>query len=104
MPPRMTVRDPKALGVQAKPKRGLNIFETVENAPGRSLLANVSPPSALNALAGTSGTGLAAYAAAAAAEVLFGAERSKPLIRRPKRSLVGVSCSKRRPKFNVRLR
>src|SRR5215471_4678336 len=54
VPPRITVLEPK--GVQANPKRGLNILDSEAKIAGLAALAKVGPPTTLNWLAGmTSG-------------------------------------------------
>jgi hypothetical protein len=56
----------------------------------------------LELVSGTCGIGLAAYAAAAGAETGLTALASKPSTARLYLSVVGVSCSKRSPRFNVK--
>jgi hypothetical protein len=66
-------------------------------------LAKVSPPSAVNWLAGICEIGLLAYAVAAAAEMGLVPVGVNPSTARLKRSKVGVSCSHRSPRLTTRL-
>src|SRR5690242_7472862 len=92
-----------AFGLQENPKRGPQAGEGVAKRLRFCALGNSSPPSVLNCETGSSGIGFLAYAAAAAALIGFGVLKSKPLVERLYRSVVGSSCSTRSPRLRVRL-
>src|SRR5450759_1081178 len=100
VPPRKTVLLPR--GVQAKPRRGLNILDWGVKMFGFEALANSGPPSTLNWLAGIT-SGFRAYAFCTCVAMGLGVVPSKPLMLRLYRSVLANSRSNRSPRFTDKL-